>query len=174
GIDPVDRPAFSRFVGWLAEALHNEGKMLALAIPAKERDATVGWAGAFDYAALGQYADLITVMAYEFRGPFSGPGSVAPHDWVNNVLAFATSQMPAEKVLLGLAFYGYDWNTTSGGARSIGYAQAVALVERYGAEASFEARQQSVTFGYEGIAGEPAPASPRPTPPAHVITRRAP
>jgi spore germination protein YaaH len=25
------------------------------------------------------------------------------------VLAFATSQIPADKVLLGLAFYGYDW-----------------------------------------------------------------
>src|SRR5919202_819041 len=140
-----------------------------LAIPAKERDVTVGWAGAYDYAALGAPADLVTIMAYEYRGPFSGPGSVAPFDWVQRVARFATSQIPAEKVLLGLAFYGYDWNTTSGGTRSIGYPQFAALAERYAAPVSFDPAQRSLTFEYEGIAGEPTPGVAPPARPNHVI-----
>jgi spore germination protein YaaH len=77
-VDPADREALSAFVASLAGALHEQGRGLTLAIPAKDRDVTVGWAGAYDYAALGASADLVTIKAYEYRGPFSGPGSVAP------------------------------------------------------------------------------------------------
>jgi len=157
GVDPADRDALTAFVSSASQALHANGKLLTLAIPPKERDVTVGWAGAYDYAALGAQADLVTIMAYEYRGPFSGPGSVAPFDWVQRVTRFATSQIPADKVLLGLAFYGYDWNTTSGGARSLGYPQFAALAERYEAPVSFDPAQQSLTFEYEGLAGEPPP-----------------
>jgi len=104
GVDPADRDALTAFVASAGDALHANGKLLTLAIPPKERDVTVGWAGAYDYAALGAQADLVTIMAYEYRGPFSGPGSVAPFDWVQRVTRFATSQIPPDKVLLGLAF----------------------------------------------------------------------
>ena len=35
--------------------------------------------------------------------------------------AFAVSQIAPEKVLLGLASSGFDWPTTSGGARDLGW-----------------------------------------------------
>ena len=175
GVDAADRPYLTRFVAWLSSALHESGKLLTLAIPAKERDVTVGWAGAFDYAALGAEADLVTIMAYEYRGPFSGPGSVAPYDWVARVTAFATSQIAPEKVLLGLAFYGYDWNTTSGGARALGFSGAMALADHYAADPAFEPDQRSLTFAYSGTAGEPlVSASPPAARPNHVITLRDP
>ena len=131
---------------------------------------------------LGAAADLVTIMAYEYRGPFRGPGSVAPYPWVQRVARFATSQIPPTKVLLGLAFYGYDWNTSSGVARSIGYPQFAALADHYGAEVGFDAEQQSLSFVYEGLSGEPLPpaaAQPLATGPvlplaAHAITSRQP
>src|SRR5205823_1595270 len=113
-VEPQDRSAYSAFVAALGAALHERNKALTLAVPAKTRDVTTGWAGAYDYAALGGQADLITIMTYDYHGPWSGPGSVAPYDWVEQVLTFAASQVPPRKVLLGLAFYGYDWNATSG------------------------------------------------------------
>ena len=175
GVDAADRDALSLFVARAADALHAQGKLLTLAIPAKDRDVTVGWAGPYDYAALGNAADLVTVMAYEYRGPFSGPGSVAPYDWVERVLGFATRQMPPDKVLLGVAFYGYDWNTTSGGTRSVGYPQALALAQQYGVDLGFDDDVQSATFGYEALAGEPTcrrVAAARLT--NHVVTVRQP
>lgn len=172
GVDAGDRDALSAFVGTAADALHAEGKLLTLAIPAKDRDVRSGWSGAYDYAALGAAADLITVMAYEYRGPFSGPGSVAPYAWVQRVARFATSQMSPEKVLLGLAFYGYDWNTSSGAARSVGYAQFAALAEQHGAEVGFDQEQQSLSFVYQGLSGEPLPSVPAPPRPAHAFTSR--
>ncbi len=174
GVDAGDREALSTFIARAGNALHEHGKLLALAIPAKDRDVIVGWAGPYDYAALGAAADLVTIMAYEYRGPFSGPGSVAPYDWVERVLAFATRQIAPSKVLLGVAFYGYDWNTTSGGTRSVGFPQAVALAARYGADISFDETVQSATFTYESVAGERPPVSPGADRLAHTITSREP
>jgi spore germination protein len=172
GVDAGDRDPLSALTSDVANALHGRGKLLTTAIPAKERDATTGWAGPYDYAAIGAAADLITVMAYEYRGPFSGPGSVAPIDWVERVAAFSTSQIPPDKVLLGLAFYGYDWNVTSGGTRSVGYQLAAALAAHFQAEAQFDPRQQSLTFVYTHIAGEAGVSETRLTQPRHAISTR--
>ena len=96
--------------------------------------AAVEPAGSVEHVALmtglGEQADLVTIMAYEYRGSWSGPGSVAPIGWVDSVMAFAASQIPPEKLLLGLAVYGFDWNTTSGGAQALSYVQAAALADQ--------------------------------------------
>lgn len=173
-VDAADRDALTDFVGRVADGLHQQGRLLTLALPPKDRDVTVGWAGAYDYAALGAEADAITIMAYAYRGPFSGPGSVAPYDWVQRVVAFATQQIPPGKVLLGLAFYGYDWNTTSGGARSVSYSQAAALADQYATPFTFDPQAQSATFTYASAPGDRPPPS-QPTPGlAHDITVREP
>ncbi|HEY7061190.1 MAG TPA: glycosyl hydrolase family 18 protein [Chloroflexota bacterium] len=173
GVEAADRAAYTAYVAALGAALHEHGKALALALAAKTRDATTGWAGAYDYAALGHYADLITLMAYDYHGAWGGPGPVAPADWVDQVLAFATSQLPAEKVLLGIAFYGYDWNTTSGGTRSLSYSQAARLADRYQVPIALDAATQSATFRFEAPASDPGPGT-LPVPPLeHLVTTRA-
>jgi spore germination protein len=171
-VEAGDRDALSAFVTTLASALHTHDKQLMLAVPAKDRDVRVGWAGAYDYAALGAAADLVTIMAYEYRGPFSGPGSVAPYAWVDRVLAYTTQVIPREKVLLGLAFYGYDWNTTSGGARPLGYPQFAAMAEQYGVPIEFDAEAQSAAFSYEVLGDVPAPLVNMRPPVAHAIRFR--
>ncbi|MBV9577679.1 MAG: hypothetical protein JO057_03710 [Chloroflexi bacterium] len=172
GVSATDRDALTEFVSELSSALHDQGKFLTMAVPAKERDATSGWAGAFDYAALGADADLLTIMAYEYRGPFSGPGSVAPYDWVDRVTAFASEQIPENRLLLGLAFYGYDWNLTSGGALALGYPRAMTLAEHEQAEPGFDTSQQSLTFGYTADAADQVPPGPPTSKPQHTITTR--
>jgi spore germination protein len=172
GVEPSDRSAYTAFVGSLASALHERGKRLSLALGPKPRDVTTGWSGAYDYAALGQHADLITIMTYEFSGPWGDPGPIAPAPWVDDVIAFATSQIPAEKVLLGVAHYGYDWNMVTGQARALGYAEAAATAERYGLSIDLDGNTQSGRFSYQAPAGA-APAIP-PRAPAiqHTITAR--
>ncbi|MDQ4076380.1 MAG: glycosyl hydrolase family 18 protein [Chloroflexota bacterium] len=158
GVYAEDRHAYTTFVAELARALHARDKLLTLAIPSKTREVTTGWAGAYDYAALGQHADLITIMSYDYRGAWSGPGPVAPYDWVNSVGAYATSQIPSHKVLLGVAFYGYDWNTTSGyPIRSLRYDQAKWLSDRYGVPLALDPTTRSATLRYSAPAGDPSP-----------------
>lgn len=174
GIQPDDRDAYTAFVGQLGSALHAQGKQLSLALPAKERDTTTGWGGWADYAALGNLADLFTIMTYEYRGPFSGPGSIAPYDWVDRVITFATHEMPARKVLVGLPFYGYDWDTTRGTARSLSYPQGAALADRYGTQITLDPSTASSTFSYQAPLGDPPPPGSGLGPLRHDITQRGP
>lgn len=175
GINAEDRDAFSRFVPRLAEALHQRGKTLTLAIPAKTSDVRTGWAGPYDYAALGRHADHILLMTYEHAWPSGPPGSIAPQQWVDRVMAYAVSQMPREKLLLGLAFYGYDWNTTvEGRARSLLHPQAVALAGQYGARIATDEASRSATFRYTARAGDPYPPRPSLPPLQHDILVRTP
>ncbi len=172
GVEAGDRAAYTDFVARLGAALHEHGKTLALAIPAKTRDVTTGWAGAYDYAALGRHADLITIMTYDYHGSWGGPGPVAPYGWVEDVMAFATGQIPTRKVLLGLAFYGYDWNVTSDRARALNYAQAAELSGRYQAPMILDLEAQSATFSYRAPAGDPPPAAAKLPPLEHNVTER--
>jgi len=174
GALPEDRAAYTAFVTRLAQALHDRGKILAIAIPSKQSDNTDGWSGAYDYAALGAQADLITIMAYDYSGPWSGPGAIAPYDWVEQTAAFATSQIPPEKVRLGLAFYGNDWNTTSGSSRYVGYPEAELLSQRYGAPISLDPSSRSETLRYRAPTGEAPPAPATIPAPQHEITQRTP
>jgi spore germination protein YaaH len=174
GVAATDRDALTDFVSQLSAQLHDRGKLLTLALPAKERETTSGWSGAFDYAALGAQADLVTIMAYEYRGPFSGPGSVAPYDWVARVAAYSAQRIAPDKVLLGLAFYGYDWNTTSGGAQSLGFPRAMRLAEYVHAQPDFATDQRSLTFAYTAVPVDSMPAAPAASRPQHTLTSRTP
>jgi len=172
-VRPDDRAAYSAFAARLGTALHQQGTALTIALPGKFSDAASPWWGGYDYAALGEQADFVTVMAYEYRGAWSEPGSVAPYDWVEKVLAFATSQIPPEKVLLGLAVYGFDWDTTSGGARPLSYVQAAALADYHKTSINLDPETQSATFRYRARAAD-APPRVNPPPVQHEIAVRTP
>ncbi|HWI52554.1 MAG TPA: glycosyl hydrolase family 18 protein [Symbiobacteriaceae bacterium] len=148
-VPPDQRPNYTAFVKELAEALKPNGLMLTLSIPAKTFDDTrSAWSGAFDYKALGQYADRIIPMAYDEHLPGYYAGAVASAGWVEKVATFAASQIPKEKVLLGIAAYGYDWKkgTTQGNGLSV--PQAMSLATKYGATVQWDADAQVPYFEY--------------------------
>lgn len=76
----------------------------------------------WDIKALGQYVDYVIVMAYDFHQRSSEQaGPVAPlfsenSKWnkdINQHLKIFLDQVPREKILLGIPFYGYGWRTDS-------------------------------------------------------------
>jgi spore germination protein len=110
-----DREAFSRFISALAHALHRRGKILSVDVFAKASDAGYDQRNrAQDYRALAQAADQVRLMAYDYHWTTSAPGPVAPIGWVNQVLSYATREIPAERVILGVPLYGYDWSAGKG------------------------------------------------------------
>ena len=74
-VAPEDREAYTDFVATVAGALHQAGLTLVVAVPAKTSDVTTGWAGAYDYAALGKVADVVLVMAYAYTTSTTAPGA---------------------------------------------------------------------------------------------------
>jgi spore germination protein len=127
-----DRPYLNQFMAALYARLHPKGKLVTMAVSGKYRDVTTSWGGAYDYAGLAPYLDFVVPMAYDYSYPGGRDGPVAPINWVNSVAAYAASQFGPGKVLLGVPFYGHDWNLSRGGlARSHGYDSILDLVQHY-------------------------------------------
>lgn len=125
-----NQTAFTTFIRNLAAALHSRGKVLVVTLQAKTSDTnTWNGPGAQDYAAIGQAADLIRVMAYDYHWNTSPAGSIAPATWVEQVLAYTVNKVPAAKVVLGVPDYGYDWVGSKG--KGITYSQAITAATTY-------------------------------------------
>ncbi len=62
-----------------------------------------------DYAGMGRVADYCLIMTYEWGYTYSEPMPVSPIGNVRRVAEYAVGEIPAEKILLGLNNYGYDW-----------------------------------------------------------------
>ncbi|MCL5263832.1 MAG: glycosyl hydrolase family 18 protein [Chloroflexi bacterium] len=174
GVLATDRQAYTAFVKRLSTALHEQGKLLSVAIPAKASDVTTGWAGPYEYAAIAPYVDLAMIMTYEYSSPTGRPGSTAPYNWMDRVMGYVASQIPPEKVLMGVAFYGYDWNTTNPGerARALRHPQAAAIAAKFGATINLDPVTRSATFSYTLKRGDVMPADPKLPPLNHDISVR--
>ncbi len=105
-----EREAFTAFIRELAAALHNEGKILAVALHARTGDSD-GAAGAQaqDWEAIGQVVDRFRIMTYDYHWRGGGAGPVAPIYWVEDVIEYAKTQVDPAKIQVGIPFYGYDW-----------------------------------------------------------------
>ena len=82
------------------------------------------WSGRHFYDAIVEYADHLMIMCYDFSGPWSGPGphssfeqSIGSGDDIGALgLAYWVNYrgFPEEKVLLGVPFYGRDFDINDG------------------------------------------------------------
>lgn len=146
---PSDREYYSQFLRELSSRLRPAGIMVTVAIPAKTHDdPSSSWSGAFDYKAIGQAVDRVMLMAYDQHYAGGPPGPIASADWVDRVLKFAVSQIPKEKVILGIAGYGYSWRAP-GNAHSVTYQRAVELAAK-GSGVRWDADHKAPYATYEG------------------------
>lgn len=63
----------------------------------------------YNYKSLSAYNDFLFIMAYDEFSAGSKPGPVAEQKWIEAAVDDAVKRIPSEKIILGLAAYGYDW-----------------------------------------------------------------
>ncbi|MDI3481693.1 MAG: spore germination protein [Tepidanaerobacteraceae bacterium] len=147
----ADKEKFSEFIKGLSEALHARGKSLNISLPAKTEKAD--WWPGYDYQTLGRYSDFVVLMAYD-KNPAS-PEPQAGIDWVEQVVDYALARIPAEKIVLGIGYFGYDW-AASGGKNTVlatrngisisGLLFADELVEKYGIKFTID-KKSKMAYG---------------------------
>lgn len=144
----ADRDVFTQFIGELGSALHTRGKVLYVTVHPKTTDAGYDQRNlAQDYAALGRSADKVAVMAYDWHWTSSSAGPIAPAWWVADVLRYATSRIPADKLVLGVGLYGYDWVAQQG--QPILWQQVDTLARSPGATTGWDPTSSSPYLRYD-------------------------
>jgi spore germination protein len=149
-INASDRVAFSSFIKDIAVTLGQKGYQTMVSVPAKfEDNPSDAWSGAFDYKALGKYVNYIQVMTYDQNGPWGSPGPVAGKAWIEEVLQYSVSDIPANKVIMGVPAYGYDWNETKNKGEAVGLKDIPSLIASTGAVPKWDETSSSMYFHYQ-------------------------
>lgn len=148
-----DRDYYTEFVRNCAERLHEQGYQVSVALSPKTSDNQVGelYEG-IDYDAIGEIADTVILMTYEWGYTYGPPMAVAPLDKVREVMEYATSRISPAKIMMGIPNYGYDWTLPfvegESQAESIGNVEAIQRAIENNAEIQFDAVAQSPYFYY--------------------------
>jgi spore germination protein YaaH len=147
GIYYYDRDNYSLFIKELYEVLSPLGYEVSIAVPAKTYDnPTNSWNGAFDYIELAKYSDKIVLMTYDEHFGGGNPGPIASIGWVEQVLDYSTTTIPKEKIILGLAAYGYDWSSNPYSAYGVSKSYEIAYA--HGAAIIWDNISQSPYYNY--------------------------
>ncbi len=151
-IAPDDREIYNEFLRDLSDRLHSGNYVLITAVAPKYRADQPGILyESHDYPVQGRYADYVIIMTYEWGYTYSAPMSVQPIEEVRKVLRYATSEMPSEKVIMGMPNYGYEWTLPymrGTAARSIGFAEATEIAVANNAEILYDEKTQTPYFYY--------------------------
>ena len=150
--------AYAAFLSRLRRLLHAQGLFLWTALAPKTNAAQRGllYEG-HDYAAVGAASDGVLLMTYEWGYTYGPPMAVAPLPNVRAVLNYAVTAIPAEKILLGVPNYGYDWplpfvqGVTR--AQSISNQRAIELALEHNIAIQYDTTAQSPFFHYTDAAG---------------------
>ncbi|MGI6124786.1 MAG: glycosyl hydrolase family 18 protein [Acetivibrionales bacterium] len=146
-----DRNQYTSFIEDLRESMPRD-KTVSIAVAANPYGVYYGWAGSYDYQALGELCDWIMVMAYDEHYYGSKPGPVASSEFTENSLKYALKLIPANKLLLGVPFYGRYWKEGAAkGGSGITCYDAESLVNKYKSTVSYDSSTQTakavVTIG---------------------------
>lgn len=151
---PQDRIPFADFVADTNAFLSPYGYTVSVALAPKISDDQPGllYEGK-DYALLGEAADSVLLMTYEWGYTYGPPMAVAPINKVRQVVDYAVTRIDPAKIDLGIPNYGYDFTLPYergvSKARTIGNLEAVQIAIDHSVPISFDETAMSPYFQYE-------------------------
>jgi len=147
-----DKQAYVDFIAKVTNRLNQEGYEAAVSL---NTTGNIEVYEGHDYSGLGSAANDVLFLRYEFGYAFGPPMPAAPNNKVRELIEYAVTQMPPEKITFGVQKYGYDWalpyvaGVTK--AESLGNAAAVELASEVGTTIQFDEVAKAPFFQYEDI-----------------------
>ena len=141
-LDFEELPATSRahYPSFVADLRRAVGDRRILVATPAFTEATATQGAGYDLTALAQTADAIVWMAYDQHDRGSEPGPVAGLPWLKDSVATALRQVLADRLLLGIAGFGYHWDQP-GSAHELTYDDAIRLGHQPGTRVRFDPTQ---------------------------------
>lgn len=84
-----------------------------------------------DIRTLSASADYVVLMAYDEHSDTDDPGPIASATFIDRTLRKFIALVPTDKLVLGVAAFGYDWNGSRKTADSVTNPDALALAQGY-------------------------------------------
>lgn len=102
--------------------------------------------GVYDYARLASSTDFISLMSYDDP---NSTGPVTGYIWLNEVIAFSLTKIPANKISLGLGLYYWQWRDIDGKRVGIGGREGIDnVLKRYKATFNYDQIERAPYFHY--------------------------
>lgn len=148
-----DREAFADFVSFSTQVMNLFGYPVSVALaPKTSRDQRGLLYEGIDYHLLGMAANRALLMTYEWGYAYGPPMAVAPINMVRRVVEYALTEIPKEKLSLGIPNYGYDWPLPyvrgETKATTVNTQKAIQLAIDHGVEIRFDETAMSPYFRY--------------------------
>lgn len=150
---PKDREAYVQFIAYVTERLNREGYTVNVDLAPKTSATQVGLLyEAHDYKAIGQVANSVLLMTYEWGYKYGPPMAVAPINKVREVVEFGVTQIDPSIIYLGMPNYGYDWGLPfikgESSATTINNNRGTNLAKENGVEIKYDITAQSPYYNY--------------------------
>ena len=102
----------------------------------------------YNMQELAKYNDYLFLMAYDEHNIESQPGAVSSQRWVEKATDWAAKNVPNDKIVLGMATYGYDWANGESGT-TVSFDQTMAIAQDADAKVKFDDDTYNVNFSYQ-------------------------
>jgi len=155
---PEDREKYISFLQSLKSRLVPLSKPLSVAVAPKYRDNQSGILyEAHDYRAIGEIADRVIIMTYEWGYVYGEPMAISPLSEVEAVISYAVTRIPSNKILMGMPNYAYDWTLPwmeGSAANTLTNTRALELALDTGSTIRFDEKAQAPYFNYTDLNGK--------------------
>ncbi|WP_349407537.1 glycosyl hydrolase family 18 protein [Pseudalkalibacillus sp. SCS-8] len=148
-----NKERYNQFLRKLTKKLKPQGYIISTAVAPKVKADQKGvlYEG-HDYKAHGEIVDYVIIMTYEWGWSGGPPLPVSPLPEVEEVLNYALTEIPKEKIIMGVNLYGYDWTLpyVEGGkfAKALSVPQASRLAYTKNAEIQYDQESQAPFYTY--------------------------
>ncbi|MBN9654040.1 LysM peptidoglycan-binding domain-containing protein [Halobacillus sp. GSS1] len=155
---PEDKENYNAFLRKVVSRLRPEGFSVSTALAPKVREDQQGLLyEAHDYEAHGDIVDFVVLMTYEWGWSGGRPWAIAPINKVREVLDYAVTVIPRDKILMGMPLYGREWEipwVQGTYARTVNPQEAIQLAARYGVPIQYNEEYKSPFFRYTDENGQ--------------------
>ena len=139
-----DRQAFVSFLRRLKLRLKQIGdKEVSVDVFPKTRDVVTG----YDYEKIAEVVDYVVIMAYDYHYPGGSPGPVAPIWWIQDIIEYALTKVPSNKLIIGIPAYGIDW-PVGGTGKAVTYGSAISRAKALRVKVLYDYKEGEYHYSY--------------------------